>query len=54
MSKIKKNPLIYITNDDGPDSIGLKKLIKIVKKIRSNKFMELIIFSKKLATIIMN
>lgn len=38
MSKIKKNPFIYITNDDGPDSIGLKKLIKIVKKI-TNKYL---------------
>ena len=38
MSKIKKNPFIYITNDDGPDSKGLKKLIKIVKKI-TNKYL---------------
>jgi 5'-nucleotidase len=36
MSKMKKNPLIYITNDDGPDTIGLKKLIKTVNRITNN------------------
>ena len=38
MSKIKNNPFIYITNDDGPDSKGLEKLIKIVQKI-TNKYL---------------
>ena len=31
MKRIKENPLIFITNDDGPNTIGLNKLIDIVK-----------------------
>ena len=36
MKRIKKNPLIFITNDDGPNTIGLNKLIDIVKGITTN------------------
>ena len=36
MNKQKENPLIFITNDDGPDTIGLNKLIEIVKEITNN------------------
>ena len=36
MSKMNKNPLIYITNDDGPDTKGLNKLIQIVSEITDN------------------
>jgi len=36
MKRTKKNPLIFITNDDGPNTIGLNKLIKAVKEITSN------------------
>ena len=36
MAKDKENPLIFITNDDGPNSIGLNKLINVVKTITNN------------------
>ena len=36
MNNIKDNPLIFITNDDGPDTIGLNTLINIVKDITNN------------------
>jgi 5'-nucleotidase len=36
MKKNKENPLIFITNDDGPNTIGLNKLIEIVKSITNN------------------
>jgi len=36
MKNIKKNPLIFITNDDGPNTIGLNKLIDTVKSITNN------------------
>ena len=36
MSKMNKNPLIYITNDDGPNTKGLNKLIEIVSEITDN------------------
>ena len=36
MNNIKDNPLIFITNDDGPNTIGLNKLINIVKEITNN------------------
>ena len=36
MKKTKNNPLIFITNDDGPNTIGLNKLIDVVKKITDN------------------
>lgn len=39
MINMKKNPLIYITNDDGPDTKGLKTLIKIVSKITNNYYV---------------
>jgi len=39
MNKIKENPLIFITNDDGPNTIGLNKLINIVKEITNNYFV---------------
>ena len=35
MKKNRENPLIFITNDDGPDTIGLNKLINAVKEITS-------------------
>ena len=36
MNKMNKDPLIYITNDDGPDTKGLNKLIQIVSEITDN------------------
>ena len=39
MNKIKDNPLIFITNDDGPYTTGLNKLINIVKEITNNYFV---------------
>jgi 5'-nucleotidase len=36
MKRTKENPLIFITNDDGPNTIGLNKLIDIVKVITNN------------------
>ena len=33
---MKNNPLIFITNDDGPSSKGLEKLVKIVSEITDN------------------
>ena len=42
MNNIKDNPLIFITNDDGPDTIGLNKLINIVKEITNNYIVSII------------
>ena len=36
MTKLTKDPLILITNDDGIESLGLKEIIKIIKKITTN------------------
>jgi len=36
MTKLAKDPLILITNDDGIESLGLKEIIKIIKKITTN------------------
>lgn len=36
MTKLDKEPLILITNDDGVESLGLKEIIEIIKKITSN------------------
>ena len=41
MISMKKNPLIFITNDDGPDTKGLETLITIVREI-TNKYLVVI------------